>query len=268
MPDAQPTPGLTFLLAAWAVLAVVMALLWGRMLRSRDATSVDVAWAAGVGAVGITAIALGSGSWLQRGAAAAVLTLWSGRLVLHLLRDRVWSGRGEDGRYRALREHFGERWRSGFFWVYQAQALVVLPFALPYVLWARHQVQALGPFQGVALAVAAAGLFVEALADRQLARHRADPAARGRTCRSGLWRWSRHPNYFGEWLHWCGVAGLASPAPQGWLALLTPTILFGLLHAVSGIPHVERQALASRGEDYRRYQRETNRFFPWFPRAA
>lgn len=262
----EPSPSLTFLLAAWGGLALVMAGLWLRMLRTRDATSVDVAWAAGVGGCGLLAAALADGSPLQRVLAATLAAVWSGRLLGHLLRDRVWSGRGEDGRYRALRQRLGDRWRGGFFLVYQAQAVAVLPFALPFLLIARHPAEALAPLQILGLAVAAGGVLMVTVADRQLARHRADPARAGTTCRTGLWRCSRHPNYFGEWVAWCGFAMVAWPAPAGALALLTPAILWLLLHFVSGIPHVEAQALRSRGADYRRYMAETNRFFPWWPR--
>ncbi len=263
----DPHPPLAWLLWAFLPLAGGMLLLWTRMLRTGDATSVDVAWATGIGLLGLLAALLGSGALLPRALAGGLALLWSGRLALHLLRDRVWSGRGEDGRYRALRTWLGHRWRSGFLVVYLVQALLVLPFALPFLLLARQPGTQLQPVQWTGLLLFAAGLVVNLIADRQLAAHRADPAQRGRTCRTGLWRWSRHPNYFGEWVLWCGLALLALPAPQGWLAVATPVLLFVLLHAVSGIPFVERQAVKSRGDDYRRYQRTTSRFFPWPPRA-
>ena len=88
---------------------------------------------------------------------------------------------------------------------------------------------------------------------------------RGRACRRGLWRVSRHPNYFFEWLTWCGIALLAAPA-AGWWAALQPVAMFVLVRFVSGVPYTEMQALKSRGDDYRRYQQETNAFVPWFPR--
>ncbi|MEO6596097.1 MAG: DUF1295 domain-containing protein, partial [Planctomycetota bacterium] len=86
-----------------------------------------------------------------------------------------------------------------------------------------------------------------------------------RACRRGLWRYSRHPNYFFEWLSWCGIGLVALPA-AGWLALLQPVAMFGLVRFVSGVPFTELQALKSRGDDYRRYQQETNAFVPWWPR--
>jgi protein-S-isoprenylcysteine O-methyltransferase Ste14 len=107
----------------------------------------------------------------------------------------------------------------------------------------------------------------EALADHQLHAHRRDPAQHGRTCRRGLWAWSRHPNYFFEWLTWCGIALVAAPA-AGWWAALQPVAMFVLVRFVSGVPYTELQALKSRGDDYRRYQQETNAFVPWWPRRG
>ena len=106
----------------------------------------------------------------------------------------------------------------------------------------------------------------ETVADRQLANWRKDPNNKGRTCRSGLWRYSRHPNYFCEWLMWCAYAALAWPGPLGPVALGAPALLLFLVLKVTGIPPTEARALASRGADYRRYQRTTSAFVPWPPR--
>jgi steroid 5-alpha reductase family enzyme len=107
----------------------------------------------------------------------------------------------------------------------------------------------------------------ETVADRQLAAWRAHPGNRGRACRAGLWRYSRHPNYFFEWLHWFAYVLLAVGSPLAWLAWLGPLLMFASLNWITGIPYTEAQALRSRGDDYRRYQAETSRFFPWPPRA-
>jgi steroid 5-alpha reductase family enzyme len=103
-------------------------------------------------------------------------------------------------------------------------------------------------------------------ADRQLARFRADPANRGKTCRAGLWRSSRHPNYFFQSLFWWTFVLLSVGAPHAWLTLISPLIILFLILKVTGIPPTEERALQSRGEDYRAYQRTTSAFIPWFPR--
>ena len=117
---------------------------------------------------------------------------------------------------------------------------------------------------GLALYVLAIG--GEWMADRQLTRFRNDPDNRGRTCRTGLWRYSRHPNYFFESLHWWAYVVMAIGLPSWWLTLIAPVLMTISLLFVSGIPLAEAQALASRGDDYRDYQRRTSPFIPWFPK--
>ncbi len=118
--------------------------------------------------------------------------------------------------------------------------------------------------QIVGIAVAVSSQWLESIADRQLAAHRADPQMRGLTCRNGLWRYSRHPNYFFEWLHWWGF-GLVHSAALGWFALIAPMAMLLSVRFFTGVPFTERRALASRGEDYRRYMTETNALFLWPP---
>jgi steroid 5-alpha reductase family enzyme len=127
------------------------------------------------------------------------------------------------------------------------------------------------PAQGLpvalGLAVWLAALTGEGVADRQLNRFRDDPAHRGQTCRDGLWRYSRHPNYFFEWCHWFGYVALAWGSPLAWLSWLGPMLMYVFLRWISGIPFTEQQALRTRGDDYREYQRRTSAFFPWFPKS-
>jgi steroid 5-alpha reductase family enzyme len=109
---------------------------------------------------------------------------------------------------------------------------------------------------------------LEWTADVQLARFRSDPANRGRTMRSGLWRYSRHPNYFFQTMTWVAYALVATQAPWGWLAWSAPLLLCGLVVFVTGVPPAEESSLRSRGDDYRRYQSETSVFVPWFPKRS
>lgn len=253
--------------ALWVFLlsSMVMTLLWTRQRSTRNATSVDVAWAALLAATGIIAAALGSAPWPRRLLLAVLVGAWGLRLAGHLLGDRV--GAAEDGRYAAARRAWGEQAQRNFFWLYQVQAALVAVLALPALIVARNPL----PVSRIEWIAALAGLFAllgETLADRQLARFRADPRHRGRTCRSGLWRYSRHPNYFFEWLVWCAMALLAHPAADGALAWVAPATLLLFILKISGIPPTEAQALRSRGADYREYQRTTSAFVPWFPRTT
>jgi steroid 5-alpha reductase family enzyme len=249
----------------WAASAFLLGLLYLRARATRNANWVDVGWAASLFVLALGFAATGSGSPAQRLLIGLVAGVWAGRLTLHLLLDRTL-GEPEDGRYVHLRAHFGARADLHFAWFFQAQALLAALLALPFLLVANHPAPAIAPLQWLGV-----GLFVvaktgEAVADRQLARWRRDPAHRGRTCREGLWRYSRHPNYFCEWLIWVAFALLATPAPHGAFAWLAPASMFLLVTRWTGIPFTEMQALRSRGEDYRRYQQTTNAFFPWFPR--
>ena len=111
------------------------------------------------------------------------------------------------------------------------------------------------------------GLAGESLADAQLRRFKARPESKGKTCREGLWNYSRHPNYFFEWLIWIGYGILALGAPWGWLGMISPLAILYILTRLTGIPLTEEQAIRSRGDDYRDYQRTTSAFIPWFKKA-
>ena len=253
---------------AWLASSVVMTGLWFVQCARRDATIVDAGWAAGLGMAAILyAVALPMATPLRRALVAGMVVLWSARLVTHLLRDRV-ARRVEDGRYANLRRRWGGRAQPLFFVFFQAQALLVALLSIPYVAAMRGGGGTFGATEVAAVAIWAASLAGESLADLQLASFRADPANRGRTCRTGLWRVSRHPNYFFEWLHWTAWPVLAAGSPHWSLALVGPALMLVLLLFVTGVPPAEARALETRGDDYRAYQRTTSAFFPWSPRAS
>ncbi len=131
----------------------------------------------------------------------------------------------------------------------------------------RNDHPSLGPGEIAGIALWLAAIAGETLADRQLAQFRAKPANRGKTCRAGLWRYSRHPNYFFEWLHWWSYVLMGINVSNGWVTLIGPVVMLFFLFYITGIPHTEKQAVASRGDDYREYQRTTSMFFPWPPKA-
>lgn len=247
----------------WVVLAITMCLLWVRQLQTRDATTVDVAWSLGVGFLALWFAWQSTGDPVRRGVVATIAVLWALRLATYLLRDRVLGRTVEDGRYRYLREHWGRRAPIGFFYFYQAQALFAVIFALP--LFAAVQGGPLGAIAGVGVLVWAISVVGETVADRQLARFRGEASNRGLVCEVGLWRYSRHPNYFFEWLHWWAYVLISGGALLSWVG---PVAMLLFLFRLTGIPHTEAQALRSRGDAYRRYQHTTSIFIPWFRRSA
>lgn len=250
----------------WVLLYTLLMMSWGWawQRRHQNIGVVDVLWAKGVGASALLLALLGDGATVPRIALGVLGGLWGSRLALHLW-HRVRS-EPEDGRYRYLREHW-QGHQGKIFGFFMAQALLVLLFALPFVAVAANPSSRMTWWAVAAALVWLLSVGGEALADRQLARFRADPANKGRTCREGLWRYSRHPNYFFEWLTWCGIALVAAPAAGAWAAV-QPAAMFVLVRFVSGVPYTEMQALKSRGDDYRRYQQETNAFVPWRPRRG
>jgi len=243
-----------------AVLAMCGGWLWQR--RRRNAGIVDVIWSAGLAAGALLSGLAGGGRAEARVLAAVCGGAWGVRLAGHLWRRA--RSEAEDGRYRALRERWGAT-QGRWFALFQFQAGLVGLFSVPFVIVAWN-----GTPRPLCLAAAAAiwclSVALETLADRQLARFRRDPANRGRTCRLGLWRYSRHPNYFFEWLHWFTYAVAAIGAAHAWLAWSGPLLMYVFLRYFSGIPFTEAQALRTRGDDYRDYQASTPMLFPWPPR--
>lgn len=249
------------LLAGFAVLSPVFAGLWLAAVRKKDASHVDVGWAAGLAALAAACAALLPGEPERRVLVGAMGTIWGARLAVHLYRDRV-RGKPEDGRYAALRAAWGGRADRNFFWFFQAQAALDVVLALPFAALCSRP-GALGGADAAGASLWLASVCGEAAADAQLAAFRSDPANKGRSCRSGLWRYSRHPNYFFEWTHWLSYAVMA---PADWRVWISPALILFFLLRVTGIPATEAQAIKSRGDDYRAYQAETSMFFPWFPR--
>jgi steroid 5-alpha reductase family enzyme len=246
---------------SWLVVAVGIGALWLIQVRTKDATSVDVAWSAALGMLAITYALFADGDPLRRGLVGTMAALWAFRLAYYLLVDRVLKASTEDGRYRAMREYWGSRAQFWFFWFYQGQAAVAVLFSLPILTAMQGGVPELWALVGALIWVIA--VTGETIADRQLARHRADPANRGQVCQIGLWRYSRHPNYFFEWLHWWTYVLISRGSLLTWLG---PIAMLIFLFRLTGIPYTEQQALRSRGEGYRSYQRTTSVFFPWFPK--
>ncbi|MDQ3617669.1 MAG: DUF1295 domain-containing protein [Pseudomonadota bacterium] len=259
---AQPV---SWSLLVWALAAIAMAGGWLWQRRRDNAGIVDLIWAAGVGASAIVYALLGDGATLPRVLLAVLGGIWGLRLALHLW-QRV-SNEEEDGRYRHMRHHWHGH-QGKFLLFFQAQAVLIVLFSLPFLAVARNPVAGVTPWVWAGVAIWIASVIGESVADRQLAGFRADPGNQGKTCRDGLWRYSRHPNYFFEWTHWFAYVCLAVGSPIAWLAWAGPVVMYVFLRWISGIPYTEAQALRTRGDDYRDYQRTTPMLISWFPKAS
>jgi steroid 5-alpha reductase family enzyme len=233
-----------------------MAGLWALQARIRDASHVDVGWAVLIACCAIAYALVSDGDVAHRVLAAALASIWGFRLGGYLLVNRIL-GKEEDGRYQELRRKWGA----------QAQALFVVFFSLPFAFIALDTSSSFGILAWVGVAVWAIGNVGTIVSDRQLAQWRANPENKGKTARAGLWSWSRHPNYFFEFVNWCGNALVATASPWGWIAWIVPAGLLFLLFRITGIPATEAQALRSRS-DYAEYQRTTSAFVPLPPREG
>lgn len=247
----------------FAAASLFMALLWLVQRRTGNAGIVDVAWSGVIGVLAVFyALALPGVVWL-RAAAGVMLAAWSIRLTWYLFRRVV--GHPEEGRYKTLREKWGADADRKFFWFYQMQAAAAWAFAGNAAAVAVSPQPPATWLAVLALALWAAGLIGVATADAQLAAFKRESDRSGKTCRRGLWRYSRHPNYFFEWVHWCSYIPLAAASPAWWVPVFNAGALLYLILFVTGIPPTEAQAVKSRGDDYRQYQRTTSAFIPWFP---
>jgi steroid 5-alpha reductase family enzyme len=248
------------------VVAAAMGLLWLLSLRLRNASIVDPFWGAGFVLVA-AASALGTtGAEPRRTVVLVLVATWGLRLSLHLLRRNA--GHGEDPRYRAMREGHGARfWWVSLFTVFAFQGVLLWVISLPVqVAVVAAGPAGLGLADALGVALWAVGFLFEAVGDAQLSRFRADPASRGKVLDTGLWRYTRHPNYFGDALQWWGL-GLLALATGAWWALVSPVLMNLLLLKVSGVSLLEKD-IAGRRPGYAEYVRRTNAFLPWFPRAA
>jgi steroid 5-alpha reductase family enzyme len=255
----------SLLLVGAAIVGGMMFILWSIHLLLRNAAVVDVGWAAGLGLLAVYYAYAGPGYSARKYAIAAMAGIWSVRLAGYLLFARVL-GHAEEGRYVQLRQEWKTNLPLRFLFFFEFQALLDLVLSLPFLLACLDTRVPLGPFEKLGAAIWIFGMVGEATADAQLNAFKNNPANKGKTCRDGLWNYSRHPNYFFEWTIWVGYAVFAIASPWGWLGILSPTLILYFLLALTGIPATEAQALRSRGDEYREYQRTTSAFIPWFPK--
>lgn len=226
---------------------------------------VDVAWAAGFIPVAIAFATSGPAPMARRLMLVGLVAVWSARLTWQI-GHRVWRSHPvEDGRYQQLRRDWAGRFTRTMAAFFQGQAGVLVMLAVPFLLISRNSDLRWSALEVAGAGVVALAIAGEGLADAQLNRFKRDPLNRGRVCAAGLWRFSRHPNYFFEWLVWVGFALWALPAPHGWLGLLSPVLMLALLLFVTGIPYTEAQLRRSKGRAYDDYRQRTSAFIPWPP---
>jgi len=260
-------------------LSVLMAGAWMVQQHTGNSGWVDTIWTFAVGLVGA-----GSALWPVAGAApnarqwlvAVLVAIWSVRLGLHIAVRTA--GITDDPRYAAFAREWGVDSPRRMFVFLQNQGFGSIPLVFAIFVAARFPLAALRVADYLGALILLIGIAGEALADAQLRSFRTDPANKGRVCDAGLWRWSRHPNYFFEWFGWLAYPVIAIPIehplshpfyyPWGWASLLAPVFMYWILVHVTGIPPLEQQMLRSRGERYRDYPSRTSMFFPLPPQKG
>lgn len=260
-------PALPLILGSALIAMLMMVVVWFFAWRMNNAGIVDIWWSFGFAPVAVFCGIFGSGHPIRNGLIAAMVCAWSLRLGTHLYKRVMAHHPVEDPRYAALRVQFPNHTWLMFFGFFQLQAVLIALLSVPVALACSNPAAGLAVFEILGVVIWFVAIGGEAVADAQLAFFRSQPANRGRVCEFGLWKYSRHPNYFFEWLIWVAYFVFALGSPFGWVGILSPILMLFFLTCVTGIPPSEAHSLQSRGEAYRSYQQRTSPFIPWFPRA-
>ena len=250
------------LLSGYALLFSVMCVMWVLYRITKKPMIVDAGWGYAIAILGIFYAVTGSGDE-QRRVVLAVMTGLAGiRLGSYLLFTRVL-GRHHDARYDMLEAGWKKNIPFRYFMFYQSQAIAAVLVTVSFIVIARDSRPLWNMWEIAGVLVWFIAFIGQVTADAQLNAFKNDPANKGEVCRKGLWNYSRHPNYFFEWLMWMAYLLFAFSSDGAWIALLPPAIMLYLLLNVTGIPLTEENAIRSKGEKYKEYQRTTSAFVPW-----
>ena len=254
------------MLASAVAIVVLMLGTWVISVIVKNASIVDVVWGLGFVVVAWTVRIAVDGNDARQWLLTAMVSVWGLRLAGYLF----WRNhaKGEDFRYRAMRRHYGERfWLISLGTVFGLQGVLMWLVSLPVQLGQADATPGVGAIAIAGVVVWAIGLFFEAVGDTQLARFKADPANKGRIMDRGLWRYTRHPNYFGDACVWWGIAVVAAETGSGAWGLIGAAVMTVLLRRVSGVTLLEK-ALTRRRPGYDEYVARTSPFFPRPPKRA
>lgn len=257
--------GIVTALIGLGTILTAATLVWILSVRLRDASVADVCWGLGFVLLAWLYCLLSPASTPRSWIVSALITLWGVRLSAHIFRRN--HGKGEDPRYQAMRASQGPAfWRRSLFTVFWLQGAILWFVALPVLVAVRAtQPASFTLVDGLGVLLFVVGFAFEVVGDSQLARFKAEPANRGKVLDSGLWRYTRHPNYFGDATLWWGLYAMAASTPGGWLTVLSPSLMTLLLMRVSGVTLLEGTLKASK-PGYRAYIARTPAIVPWFPR--
>ena len=254
------------LLLVWIIIFSVINLTFGLSEKLRNAGIIDVLWGFSFGMLAIYFAFSGNGDETRRIILALATCIWSGRLGLHLLSRFRQQYPQEDNRYAELRERWGKTATLKMFGVFHWQGLLMMVFSIVFAVPTWNGSETISLLEWTALAIVLIAIVGEGMADWQLAKFKSQRST-DEVCRSGLWNYSRHPNYFFQWLAWVGFF-LFACASNGWWTIYCPLLMLFLLLKIFGVPANEKQNLISKGPAYKAYQQTTSCFIPWPPRET
>jgi steroid 5-alpha reductase family enzyme len=234
------------------------------VLVRRNVSMIDIGWGLGFIIATLVYFILGEGYIWRKALVLTVVSIWALRLISHLVQRFVPDR--DDPRYVALLRTLPYAHYPLFqvLLLFLFQGLLITILSLPFALMSQDPMPFFSTFEVFGLLIWMVGVVGEAAADRQLTQFKQRSFHVSEVCDHGLWRYSRHPNYFFEWVVWVGFCMMALSAPFGWLSIISPILMLYLLLKGSGIPLTEARALQTKGEAYRDYQARTSAFFPWF----
>ncbi|MBW4890661.1 DUF1295 domain-containing protein [Mucilaginibacter sp. HMF5004] len=245
----------------------IMVLVWIWAFKIRNAGVVDIFWSYNFPVIALLLVLFADGFAPRTILACSMIGIAGFRLGTHLMVRIVSHIDEEEGRYQQLRKEWQPNPDRAFFWFFQAQAISNVLLAIPFFIIAINTAPNLSVLEYIGTGIWLIGFFGEAIADWQLKQFKKDPKNKGEVCDKGLWNYSRHPNYFFEWMMWLSYFVFALASPYGYLAIISPAIILYLLLKVTGIPATEEQSLRSKGDKFRAYQKTTSVFVPWFKKG-
>ncbi len=259
---------LKLILISFIVNCLVMIGTWFFSRVKNNYSVVDAVWALSFFVTSGLYSVLGEGLLQRKLLMLICVSIWSLRLGIFLARRIASHHPTEDSRYGELRKGYGDQVERGFFWFFQYQAWSVVLLSAPFLLMALNTDPEMAPLEYIGALLFFLSLSGEAVADHQANIFKKNPANKNKVCNVGLWRYSRHPNYFFESCIWFSFFIMACSSPQGIYSLYAPLLILFLLLKVTGVPMSESQSLKNRGEAYREYQKKTSMFVPWFPKVV
>jgi steroid 5-alpha reductase family enzyme len=249
---------------ALVLVCITMSVTWIMSQKLNNAGIVDVTWSYNFLIVVMVYLALADGYCPRKLLITALVSAWSFRLGTHLLIRVGGHIKTEDGRYLQLRKEWASNLQLKFFLFFQFQGLLNIILSIPFLLICLNIKTEITLLEWIGAGVWTLAFLGESLADWQLKHFKSKAENAGKVCTEGLWNYSRHPNYFFEWLIWVAYFIMALSAPWGWISIVCPILMLHFLYRVTGIPMTEEQALRSKGELYKAYQKSTSAFVPWF----